>query len=204
MIKEEEVYKIGKLGKTHGVKGEISFLFDDDVFDRVDADYLVLMVDGILVPFFMEEYRFRSDTTAIVKFEGIDTQERARELTGCDVWFPRALADSYDDTITWAAIVGFDIIDANSGKPVGRIASVDDTTLNILFCLEDGFSRGYLDGPQALPVAAVDVFLNKRRIAFKDIHIVNSRYPASASSETASDFVNENSSDASNALMLIP
>ena len=138
MIKEEEVYKIGKLGKTHGVKGEISFLFDDDVFDRVDADYLVLMIDGILVPFFMEEYRFRSDTTAIVKFEGIDTQERARELTGCDVWFPRALADSDDDTITWAAIVGFDIIDANSGQPVGRIASVDDTTLNILFCLEDG------------------------------------------------------------------
>ena len=138
MIKEEEVYKIGKLGKTHGVKGEISFLFDDDVFDRVDADYLVLMVDGILVPFFMEEYRFRSDTTAIVKFEGIDTQERARELTGSDVWFPRALADSDDGTITWAAIVGFDIIDANSGKPVGRIASVDDTTLNILFCLEDG------------------------------------------------------------------
>ena len=138
MIKEEEVYKIGKLGKTHGVKGEISFLFDDDVFDRVDADYLVLMIDGILVPFFMEEYRFRSDTTAIVKFEGIDTQERARELAGCDVWFPRALADSDDDTITWAAIVGFDIIDTNSGKPVGRIASVDDSTLNILFCLEDG------------------------------------------------------------------
>ena len=138
MIKEEEVYKIGKLGKTHGVKGEISFLFDDDVFDRADADYLVLMVDGILVPFFMEEYRFRSDTTAIVKFCDIDTQERARELTGCDVWFPRALADSDDDTITWAAIVGFDIIDANSGQPVGRIASVDDTTLNILFCLEDG------------------------------------------------------------------
>ncbi|MBR7031864.1 MAG: 16S rRNA processing protein RimM [Prevotella sp.] len=138
MIKEEEVYKIGKLGKTHGVKGEISFLFDDDVFDRVDADYLVLMIDGILVPFFMEEYRFRSNATAIVKFEDIDTQERARELTGCDVWFPRALVDSDDDTITWAAIVGYDIIDANSGKPVGRIASVDDTTLNILFCLEDG------------------------------------------------------------------
>ena len=138
MIKEEEVYKIGKLGKTHGVKGEISFLFDDDVFDRVDADYLVLMVDGILVPFFMEEYRFRSNATAIVKFEDIDTQERARELTGSDVWFPRALADSDDGTITWAAIVGFDIIDANSGKPVGRIASVDDSTLNILFCLEDG------------------------------------------------------------------
>lgn len=137
MIREEEVYQIGKLGKTHGVKGEISFLFDDDVFDRVDADYLILKVDGIFVPFFMEEYRFRSDANAIVKFEDIDTQERARELTGCEVYFPRSLADS-DESLSWAAIVGFDIIDADSGNKIGRIASVDDTTINILFCLEDG------------------------------------------------------------------
>jgi len=138
MIREEEVYQIGKLGKTHGVKGEISFLFDDDVFDRVDADYLILKVDGIFVPFFLEEYRFRSDANAIVKFEDIDTQERAKELTGCEVYFPRELADSDGDSISWAAIVGFDIIEAESGNKIGRIASVDDATLNILFCLEDG------------------------------------------------------------------
>ena len=137
MIREEEVYQIGKLGKTHGVKGEINFLFDDDVFDRVDADYLILRVDGLLVPFFIEEYRFRSDANAIMKFEDIDTQEQARELTGCEVYFPRELADG-NDTITWAAIVGFEIIDSTSCKPVGRIASIDDTTLNILFELEDG------------------------------------------------------------------
>ena len=138
MIRDEEVYQIGKLGKTHGVKGEVSFLFDDDVFDRVDADYLILKVDGIFVPFFIEEYRFRSDANAIVKFEDIDTQERARELTGCEVFFPRALADSDQDGISWAAIVGFDIIEAESGNQIGRIDSVDDSTLNILFCLEDG------------------------------------------------------------------
>lgn len=138
MIKQEEVYKIGRLGKSHGVRGEVSFLFDDDVFDRIDADYLILDIDGILVPFFIEEYRFRSDTTALMKFEGIDTQERARELTGCDVYFPRNLAASDDDSISWSAIVGFDIIDASTEKSIGRIASIDDSTLNILFCLEDG------------------------------------------------------------------
>ena len=55
MIKDSDVYKIGRLGKAHGVKGEVSLQFDDDIFDRVDADYLVLDVDGILVPFFIEE-----------------------------------------------------------------------------------------------------------------------------------------------------
>lgn len=138
MIKEEEVYKIGKLGKTHGVKGEISFLFDDDVFDRVEADYLVLCVDGILVPFFLEEYRFKSDSTAIVKFEDIDTQERARELTGCDVYFPRDLADDDDGELSLSFLVGFDLVEAGSGKSIGRIASIDDSTINLLFELEDG------------------------------------------------------------------
>ena len=138
MIKEEEVYKIGKLGKTHGVKGEISFLFDDDVFDRVEADYLVLCVDGILVPFFIEEYRFKSDSTAIVKFEDIDTQERARELTGCDVYFPRDLTDDDDGELSLSFLVGFDLVEAGSGKSIGRIASIDDSTINLLFELEDG------------------------------------------------------------------
>ncbi len=138
MIRKEEVYKIGRLGKTHGVKGEISFLFDDDVFDRVDADYLVIDIEGILVPFFMEEYRFKSDSNALMKFEGIDTQERARELTGCDVYFPRELTDDDEENLSWTSLVGFSLIDADSGKDVGRIASIDDSTMNILFELEDG------------------------------------------------------------------
>lgn len=138
MIKKEEVYKIGRIGKAHGVKGEVSFNFDDDVFDRVEAEYLILEVDGILVPFFMEEYRFRSDSTALVKFEDIDTQERARELTNCDVYFPRDLADDEEEVLTYSFLVGFDIIDANTDKKVGTIASIDESTLNILFELEDG------------------------------------------------------------------
>lgn len=138
MIKEENIYQIGRLGKTHGVRGEISFLFDDDVFDRVDADYLILKVDGIFVPFFIEEYRFKSDSNAIIKFEDIDTQERARELTGADVYFPRSLAENDDENLSWPVLVGFDIIEACNGRTIGRIASVDDSTLNILFCLDDG------------------------------------------------------------------
>lgn len=138
MIKKETVYKIGCIGKAHGVKGEVSFMFDDDVFDRVDADYLVLELDGILVPFFMEEYRFRSDSTALVKFEDIDTQDRARELTNCNVYFPRQLADDDDEELSWTFLVGFDIVEAKTDKKVGVIACIDDSTANILFELEDG------------------------------------------------------------------
>ncbi len=138
MIKQEEVYRIGRLGKAHGVKGEVSFQFDDDIFDRVDADYLFLDIDGILVPFFMEEYRFRNDTVCLVKFCDIDTQQRAKELTGCDVYFPRALAEEAEEQPSLSMLVGFNIFDTSNGKTIGRIAALDDSTDNILFELEDG------------------------------------------------------------------
>ena len=137
MIKKEDVYRIGRLGKAHGVKGEVSFQFTDDIFDSVDADYLVLDIDGILVPFFMEEYRFRNDSVCLVKFCDIDTQQRAQELTGCDVYFPRALAEEADETPSLSSLVGFEIVDSD-GKAIGTITAIDDTTQNILFELEDG------------------------------------------------------------------
>ena len=158
MIKREEVYKIGRLGKAHGVKGEVSFQFDDDIFDRADADYLVLDIDGILVPFFMEEYRFRNDTVCLVKFCDIDTQQRAQELTGCDVYFPRALAEEAEEMPSLASLVGFDIVDASDGKTVGHIAAIDDSTQNILFELEDG---------TLIPASdelTVDIDVNKKEI----------------------------------------
>jgi 16S rRNA processing protein RimM len=138
MIRQEDVYKIGRLGKANGVKGEVSFQFDDDIFDRVDADYLVLDIDGILVPFFMEEYRFRSDSVCLVKFCNVDTQQRAQELTGCDVFFPRALAEEGDEMPSLSMLVGFEIVNAANGKTVGRVAAIDDSTANILFEMEDG------------------------------------------------------------------
>ena len=117
MIRRDDVYKIGKLGKPHGVKGEISFAITDDVFDRVDAEYLVLDIDGILVPFYMEEY----------------TQEQARNYTGCEVFFPRHLSDSDGEHMTWAEIIGFHLVDVPTGKSVGTIDHVDDSTINLLF-----------------------------------------------------------------------
>lgn len=138
MIKTEDVYKIGVLGKPHGVRGEISFRFTDDIFDRTDCDYLVLDIDGILVPFFIEEYRFRSDELALMKFCDIDTQERAAELTGSDVFFPRDITADDSDAPSWAAIIGYSLVDAATGNVAGRIAAVDDSTINTLFELEDG------------------------------------------------------------------
>lgn len=127
-------YKIGQIGRTHGVKGEVTFSFTDDVWDRAEAEYLFLRVDGILVPFFLEEYRFRSDTTALLKFLDYDSANDVQFLVGCEVFFPFALTPerSDEDEYTWRYFTGFSLIDEKAGR-IGTIDSVDDSTENVLF-----------------------------------------------------------------------
>lgn len=127
-----DTFPIGRLGKPHGVKGEITFHFTDDIFDRVDADYVFLEIDGLQVPFFFEEYRFRSETTALVKFDGIDDATRAADLIGCTVFFPRELSDEEDGELSWAELVGFTITNPDR-TPIGEVTAIDLSTINTLF-----------------------------------------------------------------------
>lgn len=136
MIKEEEVFRIGRIGKAHGVHGEVSFQVDDDVFDRTDADFLVLDIDAILVPFYIESYRFKSQNVALMKFCNVKTQDQARELTGCDVYFLRRLADEDNINMGHAQLVGYRLVDSSNGCEVGKIRAIDDTTVNLLFEVE--------------------------------------------------------------------
>lgn len=136
MIRKEEVYKIGVFNKPHGIHGKLSFTFTDDIFDRVEAEYLICMLDGILVPFFMEEYRFRSDSTALVKLEGIDTAERARMFTNVEVYFPIKHTEGAEpDELSWDFFVGFRMEEIHHGK-LGEITDVDTSTINTLFVVD--------------------------------------------------------------------
>ena len=147
MIREEDVYKIGVIGKTHGVKGELNFTFTDDVFDRVDADYLILRIDGILVPFFIDEYRFRSDDRALLILHDIDTNEKAQNLVGTEVFFPFSLSDKQkEEVISFNDLIGFTI------DGIGIVTGIDDYTENILFEVKRN------DGKQIL-IPAVEEFV---------------------------------------------
>lgn len=130
---EDSVYRIGHIGKPHGVKGEIAFYFDDDIFDRAHAEYLFLRVEGILVPFFIDDYRFKGNATALMKFADVDSEEQARELMGCEVYMPRAAADEDSGMVSWRQMTGMKLVDADTNKPTGIISDVDDSNPNVLF-----------------------------------------------------------------------
>ena len=103
MIKKEDVFKIGQFAKPHGIKGEITLMTDCDVFDDTDDPYIICDMDGILVPFFLEDYRYKTQSSMLLKLEGVDTEEAAREFTNRDVFYPLELMDENEllGDVTW-------------------------------------------------------------------------------------------------------
>jgi len=166
MIKENEVFKIGKFIKPHGIKGEINFSLENDVFDRVDCPYLICRIDNILVPFFIEEYRFKGKETALIKFEDIDDEEKARRMSGLEVYFPRKYYEEESNEeieYSWNFFIGFSVIDKTAGK-LGIIEDIDDKTINTLFLVKDGENE--------LIIPATEDFIEKIDAKKKVLYLV--------------------------------
>lgn len=142
MITKEEIFRIGKILKPHGLQGELAFSFDTDVFDEVENPYFICKIDGIFVPFFIESYRFKTDETALVKFEGIGNETEAKELANADLYMSRKFLPKNDDPEDYSLYVddinfyiGYRILDKD-GNQIGKIIDYDDATENVLFVVE--------------------------------------------------------------------
>jgi len=137
MIRNDDVFKIGIFNKPHGVKGELQLTFTDDIFDRSECDYIICKIDGLLVPFFIENYRFKSDTTALFKLEGIDTAERARSLVNAEIYFPKKYAETIPlSELTWNSFIGYRVTGDEYGY-LGEITNVENSTINTLFIIDN-------------------------------------------------------------------
>lgn len=162
MILKEDLFPVGELNKPHGLNGEMSFSFTTDVFDQVEAPFFVIEIQGILIPFYITSYRFKSETTGLIKFEGIDTEEKARELYACALYLPKKYIDQAETTdIGLEYFIGFTVIEGS--KQIGIIKDIDDSTENALFIVDS------LDGETLIPV--VDEYITDIDHAEKIIYM---------------------------------
>lgn len=138
MIKKEDIVEIGKFQKTHALKGELNALLDVEE-DFADNSFpLIVDMDGIYVPFYIETIRPKGTESYLVKLKGVDTADDARQFVNKTVYGRRSdLVDYFDDPDmeVVADFVGFRIVDSRLGV-IGTIRDLDDSTANVLFVVE--------------------------------------------------------------------
>lgn len=137
MIKKEDVFKIGHFAKPHGIKGEIALVTNSDVFEDSEEPYIICEMAGILVPFFIEEYRYKTDTVILLKLKNVDDEKTAREFSNREVYYSVDKVDENDlmGNMTWDSFVGYKVVDEHHGD-IGEITDVDESTINILLQID--------------------------------------------------------------------
>lgn len=123
-MNKENCFQLGKITKTHGLKGEMQIWLDVDVpQDYEDLDSVMLDIKGELIPYLIDNIQIRG-TKSIVKFEDIDTIEAAQKLVGSDLYLPlEVLPDLKDDQFYYHEITDFQVVDAIKGK-LGIVTAV--------------------------------------------------------------------------------
>ena len=89
---KEDCYLVGKLTKTHGLKGEMAIWLDVDYPEEYeDLESILVEMKGELIPYFVEQIQIRANKS-IIKFEDVDSIEAAQNLINCDLYLPNGVA----------------------------------------------------------------------------------------------------------------
>ena len=111
---------------------------DNAYWDEADADFLILLLDGIFVPFRVEEWRGKGADSLIFRLKGVNSEEKALRLVNAEAYMLRRdLAEEAEEMMTWQDLTGYEVL---NGEHVvqGKVAAVDESTINTLLELEDG------------------------------------------------------------------
>ena len=81
-MNKEDCFYIGRVAKTHGIKGEVTIKLDvDDPSAYRDLKYFLLEINKVLTPFFVEKITPNGDKF-FVAVQDVKTIEQAQNLVG--------------------------------------------------------------------------------------------------------------------------
>ncbi len=152
MITRDEIIAIGKFNKPHGINGEIAATINAPEAVLDNCSCIVCDIDGIFVPFFIKESRYKSQDTLLLTIDDINNEHEASMLVNKDIYVKRS---DYNDTLEDEDEVPLDFFigftSVINGKK-GKIVEIDDSTANVLFVIDT------TDGKQIL-IPAVEEFI---------------------------------------------
>lgn len=114
---KDDCFYLGRIAKTHGIKGEVTIRLDvDDPSAYHDMKYFLLEINKVLTPFFVEKLTCSGDKV-FVKVQDINNVEAASALTGKEVFLPLEMLPKLSGKqFYYHEVKGFLLIDEIHGE----------------------------------------------------------------------------------------
>ena len=126
---------LGTITKTHGIKGQVVIKLDRLSSDDIQKmEWVFIEIDGLPVPFFIEEHEEKTTDTFILSLENVVTEEDAVELIDNKVYIYKKdiRSGTISETINHLSqIIGYTVIDTVKGE-IGVLQDVLDIEMNPL------------------------------------------------------------------------
>ena len=120
----EDIFRIGVITSTHGLKGEVTLRIDNEQFDEIEElNYFLLDINDKLIPYFVENITFHS-SKSFVLFQDLKTLEAANQFVGISAYLPLDLLPEKDGNDFYShEVVDFLVIDEEKGE-LGKVQEI--------------------------------------------------------------------------------
>ncbi|MEO5572757.1 MAG: ribosome maturation factor RimM [Bacteroidia bacterium] len=137
-MKKEDCFYLGKIIRTHGVKGDVMIFLDvDDPVRYKKIKSILLDVDEQLTSFTISEVSIR-DNIAKVHLEGVDDMTKAEGFLKCDTYLPLSKLPKLDENhFYFHEIINFKVIDKTEGE-IGIFEKVLDMPQQTIGQIKNG------------------------------------------------------------------
>lgn len=138
-MKKEDCFYLGRIAKTHGIKGEVTIKIDaDDPSAYLDMKYFYLEYNKVLTPFFVEKLILTGDKF-FATIQDVKTLEAAQNYVGKSVYLPLEMLPKLSGKqFYFHEVIGFALIDAEKGD-LGPIKEIlEYPTQAIIQVIKDG------------------------------------------------------------------
>ena len=123
-MKKEDCFYLGKIAKTHGLKGEVTLKVEaDNPSAYLEMKHFFLEINKVLTPFFVEKITPNGDKF-FVQVQDVKTVEQAQNLVGKAVYLPMEMLPKLSGKqFYFHEIVDFTVVDSVKGE-LGAVSEV--------------------------------------------------------------------------------
>lgn len=138
-MRKKDCFYLGKIAKKFSFKGEVLIYLDTDepeLYENMESVFVEFNKD--LIPFFIESSNLHKNDFLRVKFEDVDSEDEADKMIGAEIYLPLNMLPKLEgNKFYFHEVIGFEIEDKRLGV-FGKIVSINDTTAQPLFEVENG------------------------------------------------------------------
>lgn len=137
-MNKDECFHLGYIAKRVGNNGDVSFVLDvDDPKRYTKLESVFVELNKSLIPFFIKKIQLRGND-AVATIEGIDTIEKAEEITKSNLYLPLSfLPPLKGKQFYFHEIIGYKVVDKTHGD-IGIIEEVLDYPQQVIFQIKHG------------------------------------------------------------------